>query len=38
MWVELVGSFESEKDVVGGVVRSGVGSFWELSAEKVGVL
>jgi len=38
VWVKLVGSFEGEKDVVGGVVRSSVGSFWELGAEKVGVL
>ena len=38
MGVELVGAFEGEKDVVGSVVWSGVGSFWELGAEKVGVL
>ena len=36
--MKLVGSFEGEKDVVGGVVRSSVGSFWELGSEKVGVL
>jgi len=37
VWVKLVGSFKGEKDVVSGVVRSSVGSFWELGAEKVGV-
>ena len=36
--MKLVGSFEGEKDIVGGVVRSSVGSFWELGSEKVGVL
>jgi hypothetical protein len=38
VWVKLVGSIEGEKDVVGGVERSSVGSFWELGSEKVRVL